>query len=124
MGALASVGVDPSIAAGETELKGKIKKTIVKMLIIFFTLIRPFDFYASKQGLSCSQTSLKQQALFQGPLPISQIMTLRLSTILSSHLNCRWIGLLNRSVVAPTPAMVMSTSIPDKNRTAGKEKQR
>jgi hypothetical protein len=63
------------------------------------------------------------QALFQRPLPTYLIMTLRLATILSSHLNCRRIGLLNRRVMTPTPRMVMSTSIPDKNRTAGKEKQ-
>jgi hypothetical protein len=63
------------------------------------------------------------QALFQRPLPTYLIMTLRLSTILSSRLNCKRIGLLNRRVMAPTPTMVMSTSIPDKNRAPGKEKQ-
>jgi hypothetical protein len=50
-------------------------------------------------------------------------MTLCLSTILSSHLDCGRIGLLNRRMMAPTPAMVMSTAIPDENRAAGKEKQ-
>ena len=66
---------------------------------------------------------LKHQALIQRPLLTYLIMTLRLSTILSSRLNFKRIGLLSRRVMAPAPAMVMSTSIPDKNRAAGKEKQ-
>jgi len=70
-----------------------------------------------------SPNLVSQRQPIRRPLPTYLIMTLRLSTILSSHLNCKRIGLLNRRVMAPTPAMVMSTSIPDKNRAAGKEKQ-
>jgi hypothetical protein len=46
-----------------------------------------------------------------------------LSTIYSSHLGRREIGLLDRRVTAPMPAMVVSTSIPDKNRAAGQKEQ-
>ncbi len=115
-------GADPRVEAREAELKANIKRIAAEMPVMFFILIPPFSTTHKDYVL---KSCLREQSSFLRSLLAQVIPTLQPFAVLSSHLNCGLVGLLQRRVPAPTmeTVVMMESVVPDENSTARQKEE-